>query len=182
MLFPRKSTFNFNHWHCIVKYATCLESGQYAHICRSFMYNITFEALFLMSKYLRKATSFVRKQWRHTAVSVWPHIGAFAPLVLIIVHKSHQSANNSPIINHSNSPIIMQYVILYSTIKSEIYGTHWTIKRPIPPAWSVDYTVPSHLALATFICTLFNPYSADFFYFVNFDISCCLGISRKGSI
>ena len=27
-----------------------------------------------------------------------------------------------------------------------------------------------------------NPYSADFFYFVHFDISCCLGISRKGSI
>ena len=31
---------------CIIKYATCLESGQYAHICRSFMYNSTFEALF----------------------------------------------------------------------------------------------------------------------------------------
>ena len=29
---------------------TCLESGQYAHICRSFMYNYTFEALFLTSK------------------------------------------------------------------------------------------------------------------------------------
>ena len=28
----------------------------------------------------------------------------------------------------------------------------------------------------------FNPYSADFFYFFRFDISCCLGISRKGSI
>ena len=27
-----------------------------------------------------------------------------------------------------------------------------------------------------------NPYSADFFYFVHFDISFCLGISRKGSI
>ena len=29
---------------------------------------------------------------------------------------------------------------------------------------------------------LVNPYSADFFYFVHFDISFCLGISRKGSI
>ena len=50
---PRKSTFNFNYWQCIIKYATCLESGQYhqyAYICRSFMYNITFEALFLASK------------------------------------------------------------------------------------------------------------------------------------
>ena len=30
--------------------ARCLEFGQYAHICRSFMYNSTFEAVFLMSK------------------------------------------------------------------------------------------------------------------------------------
>ena len=28
----------------------------------------------------------------------------------------------------------------------------------------------------------FNPYSAEFFYFVHFDISFCLGISRKGTI
>ena len=49
-LFPQKSTFNFNHWQCIIKFAICLESGLYAHICRSFMYNITFEALFLTSK------------------------------------------------------------------------------------------------------------------------------------
>ena len=49
-LFPRKSTFIFNHWQCIIKYCTCLECGQYAHICRSFMYNNTFEALFLTSK------------------------------------------------------------------------------------------------------------------------------------
>ena len=48
--FPQKSTFNFNHWQCIIKYTTCLESGLYAHICRSFMYNSTFEALFLTSK------------------------------------------------------------------------------------------------------------------------------------
>ena len=50
MLFPRKSTFIFNHGQCIIKYCTCLECGQYAHICRSFMYNNTFEALFLTSK------------------------------------------------------------------------------------------------------------------------------------
>ena len=49
-LFPRKSTFIFNHWQYIIKYCTCLECGQYAHICRSFMYNNTFEALFLTSK------------------------------------------------------------------------------------------------------------------------------------
>ena len=49
-LFPRKSTFIFNHCQCIIKYCTCLECGQYAHICRCFMYNNTFEALFLTSK------------------------------------------------------------------------------------------------------------------------------------
>ena len=49
-LSPRKSTFIFNHWQYIIKYCTCLECGQYAHICRSFMYNNTFEALFLTSK------------------------------------------------------------------------------------------------------------------------------------
>ena len=49
-LFPQKSTFIFNHWQCIIKYCTCLECGQYAHICRSFMYNNTFEALFPTSK------------------------------------------------------------------------------------------------------------------------------------
>ena len=49
-LSPRKSTFICNHWQCIIKYCTCLECGQYAHICRSFMYNNTFEALFLTSK------------------------------------------------------------------------------------------------------------------------------------
>ena len=49
-LSPRKSTFIFNHWQCIIKYCTCLECGKYAHICRSFVYNNTFEALFLTSK------------------------------------------------------------------------------------------------------------------------------------
>ena len=49
-LFPRKSTFIFNHRQCIIKYCTCLVCGQYTHICRSFMYNNTFEALFLTSK------------------------------------------------------------------------------------------------------------------------------------
>ena len=48
-LFPRKSPFIFNHWQCIIKYCTCLECGQYGHICRSFVYK-TFEALFLTSK------------------------------------------------------------------------------------------------------------------------------------
>ena len=50
MLSPRKSTFICNHWQCIIKYCTCLECGQYAHIWRSFMYNNNFEALFLTSK------------------------------------------------------------------------------------------------------------------------------------
>ena len=50
MLSPRKSTFIFNHWQCIIKYCTCLECEQYAHICRSFMYNNTLGALFLTSK------------------------------------------------------------------------------------------------------------------------------------
>ena len=36
-LSPRKSTFIFNHWQRIIKYCTCLESRQYAHICRSFI-------------------------------------------------------------------------------------------------------------------------------------------------
>ena len=49
-LFPRKSTFSCNHWQWIIKYCTCLACGQYAHICRSFVYNNTFEALFLTSK------------------------------------------------------------------------------------------------------------------------------------
>ena len=31
-LSSRKSTFIFNHWKCIIKYCTCLESGQYANI------------------------------------------------------------------------------------------------------------------------------------------------------
>ena len=53
-LFPRKSTFIFYHWQCIIKYCTCLECGQYAHLCRSFMYNNTFEALFLTSKCTKK--------------------------------------------------------------------------------------------------------------------------------
>ena len=47
---PENQHLFFNHWQCIIKYCTCLECGQYAHICRSFMYNNTFEALFLTSK------------------------------------------------------------------------------------------------------------------------------------
>ena len=31
-LFPRKSTFIFNHWQCIIKYCTCLECGQYGYM------------------------------------------------------------------------------------------------------------------------------------------------------
>ena len=62
-LFPRKSTFTFNHWQCIIKYCTCLECGQYAHICRSFMYNNTFEALFLTSKCTKRGF-------------LWTHSGA----------------------------------------------------------------------------------------------------------
>ena len=96
-LFPRKSTFIFNHWQCIIKYCTCLECGQYAHICRSVMYSNTFEALFLSSKCTNE----------------------FSP---------------------------------------EIFGTHGTMKNPIPSSWSVDFSGPraSHVAEATCIFTLFN--------------------------
>ena len=66
-LFPRKSTFIFNHWQCIIKYCTCLECGQYVHMCRSFMYNNTFEALFLMSKCTKRGFL-----WTQT---VAPHSG-----------------------------------------------------------------------------------------------------------
>ena len=45
-LSPRKSTVIFNHGQCIIKYCTCLECGQYAHMCRSF----TFQVLFLTSQ------------------------------------------------------------------------------------------------------------------------------------
>ena len=65
--FRQKSTFILNRWQCIIKYATCLESGQYAHICRSSMYNNTFEALFLTSK--RTQSDFL---WTQT---VAPHRG-----------------------------------------------------------------------------------------------------------
>ena len=68
-LSPRKSTFIFNHWQCIIKYGTCLECGQYAHICRSFMYNNTFEALFLTSKCTKRGFL-----WTQT---VAPHRGFF---------------------------------------------------------------------------------------------------------
>ena len=30
-----ESTFIFNYCQCIIKYGTCLEFGQCAHICRS---------------------------------------------------------------------------------------------------------------------------------------------------
>ena len=66
-LSPRKSTFIFNRWQCIIKYCTCLECGQYAHICRSFMYNNTFEALFLTSKCTKRGFL-----WTQTVV---PHRG-----------------------------------------------------------------------------------------------------------
>ena len=66
-LFPWKSTFICNHWQCIIKYCTCLECGKCAHICRYFMYNNTFEALFLMSKCTKR--SFL---WTQT---VAPHRG-----------------------------------------------------------------------------------------------------------
>ena len=84
-LSPRKSTFIFNHWQCILKYYTSLESGQYAHICWSFVYNNHLKH-FSWRRNIRKATFFGRKQWRHTS-----HRGAtdFAPLALILVHKSH---------------------------------------------------------------------------------------------
>ena len=66
-LSPRKSTFIFNHGQCIITYCTCLECGQYAHICRYFMYNNTFEALFLTSKCTKRGF-----RWTQT---VAPHRG-----------------------------------------------------------------------------------------------------------
>ena len=86
-LFPWKSTFICNHWQWIIKYCTCLQWGQYAHICRSFMYNNTFEALFLTSKCTKRGFL-----WTQT---VAPHHGfckaaqrryRFFPLELILVH------------------------------------------------------------------------------------------------
>ena len=70
-LFPQKSTFIFNHWQCIITYCTCLECGQYAHICRSFMYNNTFEAIFLTSKCTKRGFL-----WTQT---VAPHRGFCKP-------------------------------------------------------------------------------------------------------
>ena len=70
-LFPRKSTFIFNHWQCIINYCTCLECWQYAHMCRSFMYNNTFEALLLTSKCTKRGFL-----WTQT---VAPHRGFCKP-------------------------------------------------------------------------------------------------------
>ena len=94
---------------------------------------------------------FGRKQWHHTAVSVRPHRGAteFSPLELILVHKI--APNCEYFTNH-----LMQYVLQYFYNKSEIFGTHGTMKSPIPSSWSVDYSGPSHVAEATCIFTLFN--------------------------
>ena len=127
-LSPQKSTFIFNHWQCIIKYCTCLEFGQYAHMCRSFMYNNTFEALCLTSKCTKRGFL-----WTQT---VAPHRGAteFSPLKLSLVHNI--APNCEYFTNH-----LMQYVFCnISTIKSEIFGTHGTMKSPIPSSWSVDYS------------------------------------------
>ena len=112
-LFPRKSTFIFNYWQCIIKYCTCLECGQYAHICRSFMYNNTFETLF-QRQHVPKGAFFGRKQWRHISVSVRPHRGAteFSPLELIPVHNI--ARNCEYFTNH-----LMQYVLQYDFEKNQ---------------------------------------------------------------
>ena len=106
--FPPENQHLFLITDNIIKYCTCLECGQYAHICRSFMYNNTFEARFLTSTKLPKGAFFGRKQWRHTAVSVRPHRGAteFSPLELILVHKI--APNCEYFTNH-----LMQYVLQY---------------------------------------------------------------------
>ena len=119
MLSPRKSTFIFNHWQCIIKYCTCLECGQYGHICRSFMYNNTFEALFLTSKCTKRGflwTQTVAAGANITAVSVRPHRGAteFSPLELILVHKI--APNCEYFTNH-----LMHYVLQY------FYNKKWDI-------------------------------------------------------
>ena len=128
-----------------ILYATCLESGQYAHICRSFMYYITFESLFLTSKCTQ--SDFL---WTQT---VAPHRGfcmaaqkRYRFCSACSDFTSQTAPNRELFTNH-----LMQYGIQYSTIKSDIYGTHGTMKRPIPPDWSVDYSGPLHLAVATFI-------------------------------
>ena len=154
-LSPRKSTFIFNHWQCIIKYCTCLECGQYAHICRSFMYNNTFDALFLTSKCTKRGFL-----WTQT---VAPHRGfckaaqrryrIFSTWADSIVHKI---APNCEYFTNR----LMQYVL------QNFYNKNWDIRNTrnneksdsgiIPPGWSVDYSGPSHVAEPTCIFTLFN--------------------------
>ena len=97
MLFPRKSTFIFNHWQLIIKYCTCLECGQYAHICRSFMYNNTFEALFLTSKCTKRGFLWTQTvaphrgfckaaQRRYRIFSTWADSSSQNRTKLIIFH------------------------------------------------------------------------------------------------
>ena len=98
---------------------------------------ITYLKNFSLCWNVRKLTFFWRKQWRHTAIFVWPRRGATILLALILVHKSHQTTNSSL--------IVLQYYL-----KSEIYGTHRTLKCPIPAGWSLDYSWTCFFTLFNF--------------------------------
>ena len=111
-------------------------------------YNSTFEALFLTSKCTQ--SHFL---WTQT---VAPHPG-FSLAAQRRFRSAYADYSSQIAPNREYFTIhLIQDLIQYFYNKSEIYGTHGTMKRPIPPGWSVDYSAPSHLAVATCICTLSN--------------------------
>ena len=115
----------------------CLESEQYVHICRPFMCNNTFEALFLTSKCSH--SGFV---WTQT---VAPHrsfcMAAQRRYSRFRSAWADSSSRIAPNCEYFNNHL-MQYVpvLRYFYVKSEIYRTHGTMKSPIPPSWSVDFS------------------------------------------
>ena len=123
-LFPRKSTFICNHWQCIIKYCTCLECGQYAHICRSFMYNNTFEALFLTLKCTKRGFLWTQTvaphrgfckaaQRRYRIFSAWADSSKEMKIM-----KNKIAPNCEYFTNH-----LMQYVLQY------VYNKKWDIRN-----------------------------------------------------
>ena len=66
----------------------------------------------------------------------------------------------------------------YQHIRTDKYSYKYSFYPRTIIQWNL---VPIYVHEAVKV-DAFNPYSADFFYFVHFDVSCCLGISRKGSI
>ena len=138
-VFPRKSTFNFNHWQCIIKYATCPESGQYAHICRSFVYNITFEALFLMSKCTQ--SDFL---WMQT---VAPHRGFYmaAQRSFRSAYADYSTNRTKPRIVHQSSNALCHTIFYNKKLdirnarnneKADSAGLIRGLQRPLAPRGS----------------------------------------------